>query len=172
MFPQTKPSKWAGSRTSGETTSLTPYARTPEAAPLVNQLGDDRPAWLAALNLTAARHFLESDPPRLAGGHVSLLRLVMSLEQDPAVSEIAGSSGLQSQLEMPSDLELRAVARQAAAIAAELAQMIDRDAHDEATLPDTHTDLNAVRYSIRDLDRAIAALLGDRCQTASLSIPH
>ncbi|RZF63850.1 hypothetical protein EWE75_13695 [Sphingomonas populi] len=141
-----------------------------DTAPLVNRLGDDRPAWLAALNLTAARHFLESDPPRLAGSRVSLLRLVTSLERDRVESDIIVAPSLRSDSAMRPDLELLAVAQRAAAIAAELGQMIERGAHGAAAGPsDFHTGLSAVRYSIQDLDRAIAVMLGDRCQGASLS---
>ncbi len=143
-----------------------------DTAPLVDRLGDDRPAWLAALNLTAARHFLESDPPRLAGSRVSLLRLVNSLELDCVESDIIVAPLVRPGLAMRPGFGLRAVAQRAATIAAELGQMIDRGVNDDARQPDAHAGLSAVRYSIHELGRSIARMLGDRCDAASLASDH
>lgn len=145
---------------------------TQDAAALVSRLGDDRPAWIAALNLTAARQFLESDPPRLAGSRVSLLRLVNSLERDGDAGIGARQPDWRPDFDMPSDRELRAVAQRAAAIAADLDHMIDGAGPDEIAPSDLHAGLSAVRFSILDLDRAIAGMLGDRCRSASLSIDN
>lgn len=160
---QTEPSDQASAHQTKPAVGFTACRLQEDTAPLINRLGDDRPAWLAAINLTAARHFLESDPPRLAGSRVSLLRLVNSLEQDRDGSDMIVAQGLPDALAMPADLDLRTVARRASAIAADLGQMIDGSTRDEATPFDLHAGLAAVRYSIQDLDSAIAAMLSGRC---------
>ena len=172
MLLQSEPSSRVAIRDTDGAASNATHHQQLGTAPLINRLGDDRPAWLASLNLWAARHFLKSDPPRLAGSRMSLLRLVNSLERDCVESDIIIAPSLRADLAMRSHLELRSVAQRAVAIAAELGQMIDRGAHDGAAPPDIHAGLSAVRHSIQDLDRAIAVMLGDRCHAASLSLDH
>lgn len=160
---QSQPSSRAGTHDTDGAASTTTCDLHKETAPLVNRLGGDRPAWLAAINLTAARNFLESDPPRLAGSRVSLLRLVNSLDRDCDASDILITPGLRV------ELELRAIGQQAAAIAADLGAMIDCGVHGEHGTTEVHAGLSVVRNSIQDLDRAIAAMLGDRCHPAPVS---
>lgn len=167
MLRQCEPSSQCSIDDSDRGVSNGTYHPHPDAAPPVNRLGEDRPAWLAALNLTAARHFLESDPPRLTGSRASLLRLANSLERNCVESDRIVAPSLGADLAVRSGFALRAVVRRAEALAAELGQIINRGAHDAAAPPNGHAGLTAVRNSIQDLDRSIAMMLGDRCYAAS-----
>lgn len=90
---------------------------------------------------------------------MSLLRLAKSIGE---------GTNAQSPLAEQAPIDLRAVTTRAAKIAADLGALIDHDANRPQELHDLNSELHAVRFSILDLDRAIAEILGDRCQTASL----
>jgi hypothetical protein len=128
---------------------------------VVNRLGDRRNAWLAALNLTAARHFLESSPPRLAGGRVSLLRLAKSIDCDGASNALAASNERHPDRPLPTGQELRDIAARAAKIAADLDLLIDGDRDGSNGSVEMSIELRAVRFSIQALDRAVASMLGE-----------
>lgn len=70
-----------------------------------------RPAWIASINLAAARNFLELNPPRLADTRISLLRVREVLQH----AEAGGA-------------DLSSVATRSAGIASELGQLIKIDA--------------------------------------------
>jgi len=143
----------------GSTAGFAPIEGSEVEPRPVNRLGEHRPAWIAALNLSAARHFLESSPPRLAGSRVSLLRLADSIDRS---TESSIAPCLQAAPQPTSGCTLRAVARSAAAIADRLSLMIDGDKQGPAATFDAHAEISALRHSIIELDREIAILLGNR----------
>lgn len=115
-----------------------------------------RSAWLAALNVTAARRFVERDPPHLSDGHASLLRLTKSLAQGE--ERVATR---EAEMIRHSSEELRVVARQAAGIADDLDRMVAHEGRDVSGVLELDSRLGAIRASMLDLDDLISSMLND-----------
>ncbi|MHC2086438.1 hypothetical protein [Methylobacterium sp. CM6244] len=121
--------------------------------------GRDRPAWLASINLAAARNFLASDPPRIAAGRISLMRMVESIAGGHELATCRQTKRAFG-TKVSGEGVLTALARQAGEIAIALSRIADQTDHEDKN--HLRRELVEIQSLIESLNQTIISILADR----------